>query len=138
GVEYIFAAVVLAGLLQMVFGFCKLGKFIRLVPRPVMFGFVNGLAIVIFMAQLDSFKTVDSNGLKHWMMGGDLGLMLALVGLTMLIIWGLPRLTRAVPASLTAILTVTAVVLIFGLDTRTVGDISSIQGGFPPFHIPEL
>lgn len=138
GVEYIFATVVLAGLMQIAFGLCKLGKFIRLVPHPVMFGFVNGLAIVIFMSQLDSFKNTDGSGLAQWMQGSELGLMLALVALTMLIIWGLPKLTRAIPASLTAILTVTAVVLGFGLDTKTVGDISSIQGGFPPFHIPEL
>jgi sulfate permease, SulP family len=131
GVEYIFAAVVLAGIIQMVAGFLKLGKFIRLVPHPVMFGFVNGLAIVIFMSQMASFKTADQN----WMQGSSLYLMLGLVALTMLIIWGLPKITKVIPSSLAAILTITAIVIGFGIDTKTVGDISSIKGGFPPFHI---
>lgn len=138
GVEYVFAAVVLAGLLQMAFGFLKLGKFIRLVPRPVMFGFVNGLAIVIFMAQLDQFKAPDAAGVLQWMSGMQLYIMLALVALTMLVIWGLPRLTKKVPASLAAILTIIVIVFAFGIDTKTVGDIASIDGGFPPFHIPDL
>ncbi|MGR3810673.1 SulP family inorganic anion transporter [Jiulongibacter sp. NS-SX5] len=138
GVEYIFAAVVLAGVIQMAAGFFKLGKFIRLVPHPVMFGFVNGLAIVIFMAQLTSFKVTDASGDLVWMQGSQLYIMLGLVLLTMLIIWGLPKLTKVVPASLTAILVVTAIVLGLGLETKTVGDISSIQGGFPPFHIPSV
>ena len=138
GVEYIFATVVLAGIIQMIAGFLKLGKFIRLVPHPVMFGFVNGLAIVIFMAQMSSFKVEDASGVLTWMQGSQLYIMLALVLLTMLIIWGLPKLTKVVPASLTAILVVTAIVLGLGLETKTVGDISSIQGGFPPFHIPNV
>ncbi len=138
GVEYIFATVVLAGIIQMTAGFLKLGKFIRLVPHPVMFGFVNGLAIVIFMAQMSSFKVEDASGVLTWMQGSQLYIMLALVLLTMLIIWGLPKLTKVVPASLTAILVVTAIVLGLGLETKTVGDISSIQGGFPPFHIPNV
>ena len=138
GVEYIFAAVVLAGLIQMTAGFLKLGRFIRLVPHPVMFGFVNGLAIVIFMAQLDSFKVSDASGALVWMMGSQLYLMLGLVLLTMFIIWGLPKLTKKAPSSLIAILVITAIVLGFGLDTKSVGDISSISGGFPPFHIPDV
>lgn len=138
GVEYIFAAVVLAGLIQMAAGFFRLGKFIRLVPQPVMFGFVNGLAIVIFMSQLTQFKTAGADGLLHWMSGSQLYIMLGFVLLTMLIIWGLPRLTRKVPASLTAILVVSALIIGFRIDTRTVGDIASIQGGFPPFHIPNI
>ncbi len=138
GVEYIFAAVVLAGLIQAVAGLLRLGKFIRLVPHPVMFGFVNGLAMVIFIAQLDQFKISDAAGVSQWMQGGQLYLMLGLVLLTMLIIWGLPKLTKVVPASLTAILVVSAVVIGFNIDTKTVGDIASIQGGFPPFHIPEV
>jgi len=138
GVEYIFATVVLAGIIQMTAGFLKLGKFIRLVPHSVMFGFVNGLAIVIFLAQLDSFKVMGSDGQLDWMMGSQLNTMLALVVLTMAIIWGLPRLTKAVPASLVAILVITAIVLGFDIDTRNVGDISSIKGGFPPFHIPDV
>lgn len=138
GVEYIFATVVLAGLLQVITGVLRLGKFIRLVPHPVMFGFVNGLAIVIFMAQLDQFKIADSAGVLQWMQGGTLLLMLGLVFVTMLIIWGLPKLTKAIPASLAAILVVSAIVIGFQIDTKTVGDIASIQGGFPPFHIPQV
>jgi len=97
GVEYIFATVVLAGLIQMVAGFLKLGKFIRLVPQPVMFGFVNGLAIVIFMSQMDYFKIESLVGIKEWMTGPQLYIMLGLVILTMLIIGELPKLTTAVP-----------------------------------------
>lgn len=138
GVEYIFATVVLAGIFQIIVGLLKLGKFIRLVPHPVMFGFVNGLAIVIFMSQLTQFKAVDSNGVLHWLQGFPLYLMLGLVALTMLIIWGLPKLTKVVPASLTAILVVSAITIGLNIDTKTVGDIASIQGGFPPFHIPMI
>jgi len=137
GVEYIFAAVVLAGIIQFLAGVFKLGKFIRLVPHPVMFGFVNGLAIVIFLAQLDQFKIVGAAGLT-WMTGATLYVMLGLVALTMLIIWGLPKITKAVPASLTAILVISAIVIGFSVNTKTVGDIASINGGFPPFHIPEI
>lgn len=138
GVEYIFATVILAGLIQVSAGLLKLGKFIRLVPHPVMFGFVNGLAIVIFMSQLAQFKIVDTTGTLQWMSGLPLLIMLGLVLLTMLIIWLLPKLTQAVPASLTAILTISALVIGFDIPTKTVGDIASIQGGFPPFHIPDL
>ena len=138
GAEYIFATVILAGIIQMTAGLLKLGKFIRLVPHSVMFGFVNGLAIVIFLAQVASFKIMNADGQLDWMTGSQLNIMLGLVLLTMIIIWGLPRLTKAVPASLVAILVVTAIVLGFDVDTRNVGDISSIQGGFPPFHIPDL
>ena len=138
GVEYIFATVVLAGMIQMLAGALKLGKFIRLVPHSVMFGFVNGLAIVIFLAQLASFKVAGESGEMDWMIGDQLNVMLGLVFLTMLIIWALPKLTKAVPASLTAILVVSAIVLGLDIDTRNVGDISSIKGGFPPFHIPDV
>ncbi|MGB4845012.1 MAG: SulP family inorganic anion transporter [Ferruginibacter sp.] len=138
GVEYIFAAVVLAGVIQMLAGFLRLGKFIRLVPHPVMFGFVNGLAIVIFMSQLVQFKTTDANGVLQWMTGSSLYLMIGLVLLTMLIIWGLPKLTKMVPSSLVAILVISAIVIGFNIDTRTVGDIASIKGGFPPFHIADV
>ncbi|WP_299516926.1 SulP family inorganic anion transporter [uncultured Flavobacterium sp.] len=134
GVEYIFATVILAGIIQMAAGFLKLGKLIRLVPHPVIFGFVNGLAIIIFMSQLDQFKDVSGN----WLTGGNLYLLLSLVFLTMLIIWGLPKLTKAIPASLTAILVVFGLVYFLKLDTKTVGDIASIKGGFPPFHIPSI
>lgn len=138
GVEYIFAAVVLAGVIQMIAGFLRLGKFIRLVPHPVMFGFVNGLAIVIFMSQLVQFKVKDLQGVEHWMTGSSLYIMIGLVLLTMLIIWGLPKLTKLVPSSLVAILVISALVIGFNIDTRTVGDIASIKGGFPPFHIADV
>ncbi len=132
GVEYIFATVILAGIIQVSAGFLRLGKLIRLVPHPVIFGFVNGLAIIIFMSQLDQFKDVSGN----WLMGTPLYILLGLVLLTMFIIWGLPKITKAFPASLAAILTVFGIVYFFGIDTKTVGDIASIEGGFPPFHIP--
>jgi SulP family sulfate permease len=138
GVEYVFAAVALAGVIQLLAGLLRLGKFIRLVPHPVMFGFVNGLAVVIFLSQLNEFKVADGTGGLQWMEGSTLLTMVALVMLTILIIWGLPKLTKAIPASLTAIVVVSAIVIGFSIDTKTVGDIASIQGGFPPFHIPSI
>jgi len=134
GIEYVFAAVVLAGLIQILFGLLRLGKFIRLVPHPVIFGFVNGLAIIIFMSQLAQFK--DDSG--NWLEGSALYLLLGLVALTMLIIHFLPKLTKVVPSSLAAILIIFGLVTFFNLDTRTVGDIASIKGGFLPFHIPAI
>lgn len=134
GVEYVFATVILAGILQILAGVFRLGKLMRLVPHPVIFGFVNGLAIIIFMSQLDQFK--DASG--EWLQDQRLYTMLGLVLLTMLIIWGLPKLTKVVPASLIAILTIFGLVAFLGIDTRTVGDIASISGGFPPFHIPQM
>lgn len=217
--QYIFATVILAGILQILAGVLRLGKFIRLVPHSVMFGFVNGLAIVIFMAQFDSFKItekdffgndrietistdklynindnyatnsstndlvfnvkndklqnvmteeyeyiIDGNQIfsladstvkfnlhddaifqieqkgivKHWMSQNQLLLMLGLVLLTMVIIWGLPKLTKFIPSSLAAIVVVSLIVIFAGIDTKTVGDIASIQGGFPPFNIPSI
>lgn len=134
GVEYVFAAVVLAGLIQILFGLLRLGKFIRLVPHPVIFGFVNGLAIIIFMSQLVQFKDASGN----WLEGSALYLLLGLVTLTMLIIHFLPKLTKVVPSSLAAILIIFGLVTFFNLDTRTVGDIASIKGGFLPFHVPAI
>lgn len=138
GVEYIFATVVFAGVIQVLAGVFKLGKFIRLVPHPVMFGFVNGLAIVIFMSQIDQFKITDASGALEFMSVGPLLFMMGLVFLTMVIIWGLPKITKAVPSSLMAIIVVSAIVIGFNLDTKTVGDIASVKGGFPPFHIPQV
>ena len=134
GVEYVFATVVLAGIIQMLVGILKLGKLMRLVPQPVIFGFVNGLAVIIFMAQLDQFKDPSGN----WLTGQALYILLGLVLLTIFIIWGLPKLTKVIPASLVAVLAVFGIVVAFGIDTKTVGDIASIQGGFPPFHIPKV
>lgn len=136
GVEYLFAAVVLMGAIQIAAGVFRLGKFIRLVPHPVMLGFVNGLAIVIFLAQLTQFQVPGPDGGLAWMRGGPLLLMLALVALTMAIIWALPKLTTAFPAPLAGILVVSAIVLLFGIDVPRVGDLASIEGGLPSFHIP--
>lgn len=138
GVEYLFAAVVLMGLIQMGIGILRLGKFIRLVPHPVMFGFVNGLAIVIFMSQLDQFKIVGPDKALSWLTGTPLWIMLGFVLATMAIIHFLPKLTKAVPASLAAIVTVSTIIIYFGIPTRTVGDIASISGGLPQFHIPSI
>lgn len=136
--EYVFATVILAGMIQIIIGLLRLGKFIRLVPHPVMFGFVNGLAIVIFMAQFDSFK-IDG----EWISGSSMLLMLGLVALTMLIIWGLPKLTKAVPSSLVAIIVVSAITIFGGIETKTVvdtlvGEVKTLSGGFPPFHPPSI
>jgi len=147
GVQYLFAAVVLAGLLQVLAGIFKLGKFIRIVPHPVMMGFVNGLAIVIFLAQLGQFKFIDTNGDLAWLQGSQLYIMLGLVALTMAIIHFLPKLTKAVPSSLVAIVTVTLIVYYMGLDTRTVVDFvrsmtgdanATISGSLPTFSIPSV
>lgn len=137
GLDYVFAAVALAGVIQILIGVFKLGKFIRLVPQPVMFGFVNGLAVVIFMSQLEQFKTVV-NGESVWLSGSPLYIMIGLVALTIGIVLFLPRITKAIPASLVAIMVVFALVLGFGIETKTVADIASVSGGFPPFHIPNI
>ena len=137
GLEYVFAAIALAGVLQILVGVFKLGKFIRLVPQPVMFGFVNGLAVVIFMSQLDQLKTVV-NGQSEWLTGSPMYIMLGLVALTIGIVVLVPKLTKAVPASLVAIIVVFALVFFLGIETKTVRDIASVSGGFPPFHIPNI
>lgn len=138
GVEYLFATVVLMGIIQITAGVLHLGKYIRMVPHPVMLGFVNGLAIVIFLAQLGQFKIMGPDGVMTWMTGNQLYLMLGLVALAMAVIKYLPKVTEAIPAPLAGILVVSAVVLGFGLDTRTVGDMASIAGGLPQFHIPSV
>jgi len=161
GVEYLFATVVLMGILQVLAGIFRLGKFIRLVPHPVMLGFVNGLAIVIFLAQLKQFEVptehvVDAAhavaGEAHggfmaifsanYMTGVPLALMLGLTALTMAIIWGTPKLTKAIPAPLAGIGIVAAIVIFMGLDTPTVGSLTEatggIKGSLPPLHIPSV
>jgi SulP family sulfate permease len=138
GVEYLFATVVLMGLLQISFGLLKLGKFIRMVPFPVMLGFVNGLAIVIFLAQLGHFKIAGPDGAPAWMTGTPLYTMLGLIALTLAIIYLLPRITRAVPSTLAGIVAVSLLVIFTGIDTKTVGDMASIEGGLPQFHLPEV
>ncbi|WP_316760821.1 SulP family inorganic anion transporter [Pedobacter aquatilis] len=137
GIEYVFAAIVLAGVIQIIVGLFKLGKFIRLVPQPVMYGFVNGLAVVIFMAQLEQFKTVV-NGQLVWLSGNALYLMVGLVLLTISIVAFLPKITKVIPPSLVAIVVVFLLVLGLNIDTKTVKDIASVSGGFPPFHIPKI
>ncbi|MDH5525411.1 MAG: SulP family inorganic anion transporter, partial [Desulfobulbaceae bacterium] len=136
GVEYLFATVVLMGIIQISAGLLRLGKFVRLIPYPVMLGFVNGLAIVIFLAQLGQFKVRNSAGLMQWLSGPTMWLMLGLVALTMAIIHFLPKLTQAVPSSLAAILVVTGLAHGLDLDTRMVGDLASVAGGLPRFHFP--
>ncbi|UWR23427.1 SulP family inorganic anion transporter [Sulfitobacter sp. S190] len=143
GVEYLFATVVLMGLIQVFAGVMQWGKFIRLVPHPVMLGFVNGLAIVIFLAQLGQFKVPGSmessgHGMSggEWLSGGPLYLMLLLVAATMAIIWVTPRITKAIPAPLAGIGIVALVVIFTGMDVPRVGDLASIQGGLPSFHNP--
>ncbi|TCC94404.1 SulP family inorganic anion transporter [Pedobacter frigiditerrae] len=135
GIEYVFAAVALAGIIQILVGVFKFGKFIRLVPQPVMFGFVNGLAIVIFMSQINQFKM---QGTESWLSGSALYIMLGLVALTIAIVIGFPKITKAIPASLVAIFVVFAIVAGFGIHTKTVNDIASVAGGFPPFHVPQI
>ena len=136
GVQYLFATVVLMGILQLFAGAMRWGKFIRMVPHPVMLGFVNGLAIVIGLAQIEQFKIVDATGDKVWLSGNALILTLGLVVATMVLIWLTPRLTRLVPAPLVAIGVVTSVVLGFGLDVQRVGDLASLSGGLPSFAVP--
>ncbi len=143
GVEYLFATVVLMGLIQIFVGIMRWGKFIRLVPHPVMLGFVNGLAIVIFLAQMGQFQVPGSaesagHGMANgeWLSGASLYMMLGLVALTMVIIWIMPRITNAIPAPLAGIGIVAAIVIGFGLDVPLVGDLASIEGGLPAFHVP--
>ncbi len=136
GIEYLFATVVLMGGLQVAAGVFRLGKFIRLVPHPVMMGFVNGLAIVIFLAQLTQFQVPGADGLKVWMSGWPLVSMLGLVALTMAIIWLMPKVTTIIPAPLAGIGIVAGLVIFFGIDVPRVGDLASIKGGLPEFHIP--
>lgn len=158
GPEYLFAAVALAGVIQIAAGVLRLGKFIRLVPYPVMLGFVNGLAIVIFLAQLGQFKVRKTpDELAHdtegghsalsvlfnggWMQGAELATMVGLTLLTMLIIWLFPRIPKLgtlVPAPLASILIVSGLVIGFNMDTATVGDLASVAGGLPEFHVPMI
>ena len=159
GPEYLFATMLLTGFIQIAAGFLKFGKFIKLVPYPVMLGFVNGLAIVIFLAQLGQFKSVNlgslpepiDSGASHsalsvvfsggWMGGIELSTMVALTLLTMGIIWVLPKIpviSKIAPAPLLSIVLVSGIALILNLDTRNVGDLASVAGGIPQFHIPSV
>ncbi|WP_370599657.1 SulP family inorganic anion transporter [Pseudomonas nitroreducens] len=133
GVQYLLATVLLGGLVMVAFGVLRLGKLVRMVPHPVMLGFVNGLAIVIALAQMEHFKDGE-----HWLSGIPLYLMLGLVALTMAVVYLLPKLTRAVPPALVAILGVGLLVYLLGLPTRTLGDMAHIAGGLPPFALPDI
>ncbi len=134
GVEYVFAAVMLAGVFQLAAGFLKLGKLMRLVPQPVIFGFVNGLAIIIGGSQLTQFK--DAGG--SWLRGTEMYVFGGLVLVAMGIIWLMPKITKAIPGGLTAIVVVFGLAYGLGIDTKTVGDLASIKGGFPPFHLANI
>ena len=133
GVEYLLATVLLGGLIMVAFGLLRLGKLVRMVPHPVMLGFVNGLAIIIALAQLEHFKSGDT-----WLSGTPLYVMTGLVLVTMAIVYLLPRITRAVPPALVAILGVGLAVYLLGLPTRTLGDMAHIAGGLPTFALPQI
>ncbi len=137
GVQYLLAAVVLAGILQLLVGIFKLGKFVRLIPQPVMYGFLNGLAIIIFMAQVAQFKIVQ-NGVSGWMNGSMLYIMAGLTLLTIAIVLIFPKITKAVPSSLVAIIIVSVLAYFLNIDTKKVVDIASVSGSLPSFHIPAI
>lgn len=137
GFEYLLLAVVLMGIIQIIIGLFKLGRLIRLVPHPVMMGFVNGLAIVVFLSQLKMFRQREGAVTGDWLHGQELATMCGLVALTMAIVYLLPRLTKKVPSSLVAIVTV-SLVAVFGLPAQTVGDLSSVKGQLPAFHLPSV
>ena len=137
GVEYLFATVILMGILQITFAALRLGKFIRMVPYPVMLGFVNGLAIVIFLAQFNHFK-VDVDGVATWMQGTALYTMIGLTFFTAFLIYLFPKITKFIPAPLGAIGIVTFITLFFQIDTKTVADLGQIGGNFPAFQIPNI
>lgn len=137
GREYVFAAVILMGIIQMLVGLFKLGKFIRLVPQSVIYGFVNGLAIIIFMSQFGQFK-IGNDPESPWMSGNSLYIMLGLVVVTMLIIHFLPKLTKAVPSSLTAIVVISLLVIGLDIPTKTIGDLASVSGSFPSLALPNV
>ncbi len=134
GIEFVFGAVIIAGIFQLIVGLLKLGKFIRLVPQSVMYGFVNGLAVIIFLSQLEQLK--DANG--DWLTGETMYIMLGLVLATIAIIYIIPKITKAIPASLVAIIIIFGAVLIFGIDTKQVKDIASVSGSLPTFSIPSF
>ena len=138
GVQYLFATVVLMGILQLLAGIFRLGKFIRMVPQPVMLGFVNGLAIVIGLSQLHQFQILNLDGSFTWMSGDILIQSLIFVFLTMLIIWYLPKVTKIIPSTLAAILFVTVLVIWLDIPIPRVGDLASVAGGLPVFSIPTI
>jgi sulfate permease, SulP family len=137
GAQYLLATVILSGTLMMLFGALRLGKLIRMVPHPVMLGFVNGLAIVIATAQLAHFRQITPHG-EQWLHGSALAMMCGLVALTMAIVYLLPRLTRAAPPALVAIVGVGLFTQLLHLPTRTLGDMAHIAGGLPVMNLPAV
>lgn len=139
GLQWLFITLLFVGAIQIMAGLLKLGKFVRLIPYPVMLGFVNGLAIVIFLSQLEMFKT-GPMGAKEWISGGQLYMMLGLIALTMGIMFGLPKLTKKLPAALIAIIVVAGITIFGKLDVSTVGSFiregggKGLQGGLPTFQ----
>ena len=139
GLYWLFITLLFVGIIQISAGVFKLGKFVRLIPHPVMMGFVNGLAIVIFLSQLALFKST-SNGITTWLSGEALYIMLALVALTMAIMYFLPKLTKKIPSALTAIIIVACITIFGGIEVSTVGSFirdgggNSLQGGLPQFQ----
>ena len=138
GAQYLFATVVLMGIIQLTAGAFKLGKFIRMVPQPVMLGFVNGLAIVIGLSQLSQFKTINNIGESVWISGNTLIYSLCIVAAAMFIIWFLPKITKLVPSTLVAIIFTTVLVIVLNIDIPSVGDLASVKGGLPSFIIPDV
>lgn len=140
GLQWLFITLLIVGLIQMSAGFLRLGKFVRLIPHPVMMGFVNGLAIVIFLSQLNLFKTT-TDGETRWLEGTPLYTMMALVAVTMLIMWLLPKVTKAVPSALVGIIVVAGIAIVSGMDVPTVGSFiregggEGLKGGLPTFQI---
>ena len=128
GLQWLFITLLFVGAIQISAGFLKLGKFVRLIPHPVMMGFVNGLAIVIFISQLGLFKETSS-GTPQWLQGTQLWMMIGLVFLTMIIMFGLPKLTKKIPAALAAIIIVAAITIFGNLDVSTVGSFIKEGGG---------
>ncbi|MEQ8478160.1 SulP family inorganic anion transporter [Fulvivirga sp.] len=139
GLQWLFITLLIVGGIQISAGVLRLGKFVRLIPHPVMMGFVNGLAIVIFLSQLGLFKE-NVNGEVQWLQGADLWTMIGFVGLTMGVMFGLPKLTKKIPAALTAIIVVAAITILGGIDVSTVGSFikngggEGLEGGLPTFQ----
>lgn len=138
GMQYLFAAIIVAGLIQILVGVLKWSQFVRMIPQPVMYGFLNGLAVIIFMAQVAQFEVISPDGIVSWMNGSNLYIMAGLTALTAFIVIIFPKMTRAIPPSLAAILIVFALVYFFNIDTKKVIDIATVSGSLPSFNIPEV
>lgn len=134
GIEYLFLAAILMGIIEILIGVFKLAKFIRLVPKPVVYGFLNGLAIVIFLSQFEQLKTATG----AWISGTPLVIMIAFIALSMTIVYFMPKITKKIPSALMAILGVSLISAVLGISTKTLGDIASISGGLPALHIPAV